>query len=242
METTGTMVNLYTVVGAAILPAFVLLLYVYLKDKYQREPVSQMAKGFVYGILSAGIASILETGLLAWGLVPNEPIGFLGAVWKAFVGAAIPEEFAKLLMLCLLLRNNKYFDERFDGIVYACCVGMGFAATENIIYLFSNLNMWQSVAVQRAIFAVPGHFMFAVAMGYFYSLVYFGDMSWRKASRIFWVPVLLHGTYDGLLFMANLGTMLSGVLLMCFYIFCYKMWQGGRRSIADHLRRDGKVS
>ena len=141
-------------------------------------------------------------------------------------------------MLWLLLRRSKYFDERFDGIVYAACIGMGFAATENIIYLFSNLEQWQSVAVGRAMFAVPGHFFFAVTMGYFYSMIYFGDMSWRKSARIFWVPVLLHGTYDALLMMCEVGTMWSGILLICFYIFCFKMLKYGRKHIAEHLEKD----
>ena len=101
----------------------------------------------------------------------DQPATWIGALWNAFVGAAMPEEATKLLMLWLLLRRNKYFDERFDGIVYACCIGMGFAGTENVLYLFGNIENWQSVAVSRAIFAVPGHFMFAVAMGYFYSNV-----------------------------------------------------------------------
>ncbi|MBO4666440.1 MAG: PrsW family intramembrane metalloprotease [Paludibacteraceae bacterium] len=232
--------NIYVIILAAVLPAFLLVLYIWWKDKYQREPFGQMAKGFVYGIVSAGIAIGLETGLQALALVPGEVTTFFQGVWKAFLGAAIPEELAKLFMLWLLLRRNKYFDERFDGIVYAACVGMGFAATENIIYLFSNLESWQSVAVSRAIFAVPGHFMFAVCMGYFYSMVYFGDMSWRKASRVFWAPVLLHGVYDSLLFVANLGTILSGIILLAFYIFCFRMLKFGRRRINEHLERDKK--
>jgi len=232
------MSSLYTVLFAAVLPPFLLILLVWWKDKYQREPFSQIAKGFLYGVLSAGIALVLETGLQMLSLVPDEPATLLEAIWKAFVGASIPEELAKLLMLWLLLRRNKYFDERFDGIVYAACVGMGFAATENIIYLFSNIDSWQSVAVGRAIFAVPGHFMFAVTMGYFYSMVYFGDMNMRKAYRVFWIPVLLHGTYDGLLFMSNVGTMWSGIILMCFYIFCYNMLRYGQKRIAEHLKRD----
>jgi RsiW-degrading membrane proteinase PrsW (M82 family) len=232
------MSNFYIVLLAAVLPAFLLVLYIWWKDKYQREPFGQMAKGFLYGIISAGIALVLENGLQAIALVPAEVNTFFQAAWKAFLGAAIPEELAKLLMLWLLLRNNKYFDERFDGIVYAACVGMGFAATENIIYLFSNMESWQSVAVGRALFAVPGHFLFAVAMGYFYSMIYFGDMSWRKASRIFWAPVLLHGVYDSLLFIANLGTVWSGIILLCFYIFCFRMLKFGRRRINEHLERD----
>ena len=230
--------NIYTVILAAILPPFLLVLYIWWKDRYQREPFLELAKAFFYGVISAGIAIVFETALSYMLLVPSEPTTLLQATWKAFVGAAIPEELAKLLMLWLLLRRSKYFDERFDGIVYAACIGMGFAATENIIYLFSNLEQWQSVAVGRAMFAVPGHFFFAVAMGYFYSMIYFGDMSWRKSARIFWVPVLLHGTYDALLMMREVGTMWSGILLICFYIFCFKMLKYGRKRIAEHLEKD----
>jgi len=232
------MSSLLTVIFAAILPAFLWVLWIWWKDKYQREPFSLILRGVCYGVLSAFLASLLERLIIEFGFIPEEPQGFLQAIWKAFVGAAIPEEAVKLLMLWLLLRRNPYFDERFDGIVYACCIGMGFAGTENIGYLLGNMDHWESVAIQRAIFSVPGHFMFAVAMGYFYSMLYFGDMSWRDRSRIIWVPVTLHGIYDGLLFMASLGTLLSGLLLLTFYVFCWLMYRGGKRRIEEHLKRD----
>lgn len=234
------MSSLLTVIFAAILPAFVLVLWIWWRDKYQREPFSMILLGVCYGVLSVILAALLERLILEFGLIPEEPQGFLQAIWKAFVGAAIPEESVKLLMLWLLLRRNPYFDERFDGIVYACCIGMGFAGVENIIYLISNMDHWETVAVQRAIFAVPGHFMFAVAMGYFYSMLYFGDMNWRDRSRIFWVPVALHGIYDGLLFMVSLGTLLTGLLVIAFYVFCWLMFRGGRRRIEEQLMRDRK--
>lgn len=230
--------NLNVVLLAAILPAFFLVIYIWLRDQYQREPISQIIRGVLLGVLSAAVAMALEMAISTLGLAPDDPQSFLGAAWKAFVGAAIPEELAKLWMLWLLLRHNKYFDERFDGIAYAVCVGMGFAGTENIIYLFDNLNDWQGIAFQRAIFAVPGHFMFAVAMGYMYSMIYFGDMSWRKRSRVLWVPVLLHGIYDSLLFMVDVGTPLSAILIVTFYVFCFVMFRGGRRRINDQLKRD----
>lgn len=237
-------VNLYRVIFAAILPAFLLVLFIYWRDKNQREPFMQIVKGVLYGVLSAGIAMLLETLLSP--IIPAEPATWLGAVFKGFVGAAIPEEFAKLTMLILLLRNNRYFDERFDGIVYAVCIGMGFAGTENIIYLLSNIDSWQSVAVSRAIFAVPGHFGFAVAMGYFYSMIYFKDMSPRYASRVYWMPVLLHGIYDSVLFMAGTPlsrmTGLSAVLVLCFYVFCWYLLKHSRKKIREHYERDIHVS
>lgn len=223
---------------AAILPAILWVVWIWWKDKYQHEPVSWILRGVAYGVLSAMLAGLVNGVISATGLVPEEPQGLLPALWKAFVGAAIPEESIKLLMLWLLLRKNPYFDERFDGIVYACCIGMGFAGMENIIYLFSNLDRWETVAITRAIFSVPGHFMFAVGMGYFYSMLYFGDMSWHDRSRVIWVPVTLHGIYDGLLFMASLGTLQTILLIPVFYVFCFLMYRGGMRRIKEHLERD----
>lgn len=219
------------IIFCGILPAILLVFYIYLRDRYQREPLGQILKAVSFGVISAGIAIVLESTLKSVGMLIDQPATWIGALWNAFVGAAMPEELAKLLMLWLLLRRNKYFDERFDGIVYACCIGMGFAGTENVLYLFGNLENWQSVAVSRAIFAVPGHFMFAVAMGYFYSKIHFRDMSWSYRSLVFIAPVILHGTYDGLLFMANVTPEMAGLILMAFYMFCFWMFRISRKSI-----------
>lgn len=222
----------YTIVFAAILPAVLLVFYIWLRDKWQREPLSQILKGVLYGVMSAGIAMVAELFVSAIGLTP-EPGSTLGAFWKAFMGAALPEEAAKLLMLWLLLRHNKYFDERFDGIVYACCVGMGFAGTENILYLFNNIETWESVAVSRAIFSVPGHFMFAVVMGYYYSKIAFMDMAFSKRSTILWAPVLLHTIYDGILFSVSVSPSVQGLLALSFYIFVLWMFRHGRKRIKE---------
>lgn len=115
---------------------------------------------------------------------------------------------------------------------------MGFAGTENILYLFGNLDAWQSTAIARAVFAVPAHFMFAVAMGYFYSKVHFREVSWRYRSLIFIVPVILHGIYDGLLFSANATPQMQGIILMFFYLFCFWMFRISRKSIKKQSQAD----
>ena len=90
----------------AVLPAILLVFYIYLRDRYQREPLGQILKGVFFGVISAGIAMFLESALQMMGLVGASATSWIGAIWNAFVGAAMPEEAAKLLMLWLLLRRN----------------------------------------------------------------------------------------------------------------------------------------
>ena len=176
------------------------------------------------------------------GVYPTEATSILGSVSAAFFGAAIPEEIAKFIMLWLLLRKNPYFDEKMDGIVYAVCVSLGFAALENIMYLFSNAESYLSVGIARAIFAVPGHFCFGILMGYYYSLAKFYPKTPTKNKvLILAAPIIVHGLYDSILFIINVTPAISGVLLIVFLIFCHKMWKYGSKSIADHLCRDNSI-
>ena len=228
----------------ALLPAVVLLFYIYRRDKYQREPVSQILKGVGFGVLSIPVTLVLAMligliGLDAWTSLLVHP-----QVSTAFWGAAIPEESAKLLLLWLFLRKNRYFDEHVDGIVYAVAVSMGFAAVENVMYVFQNADNWLSVGVMRALFSVPGHYAFAVFMGYYYSLACFGKPEHRTRNLVLaWVaPVLAHGVFDSLLFLSNVTpSALSGILFVLFFVFCYYMHKYARKRIQEHLLRDRAV-
>ena len=56
--------------------------------------------------------------------------------WSAAIVAPITEEGAKgLFILLLLWFRRRVIDGVLDGIVYAGLVGVGFAFTENILYL-----------------------------------------------------------------------------------------------------------
>lgn len=229
--------NPYTLaVFAALLPVFVLLIYIYVQDKKDPEPVRLLFKGVFFGILSA-LLVILVVGLLQplalLGLSADTPVG---AFAQAFLEAAIPEECAKCLMLWLLLRKNRYFDQRLDGIVYAVCVGMGFAGFENILYLISNLDSLAVVGTMRGIFSVPGHFFFAVAMGYYVSLARFSRNFFKRGYyRILTllVPIVLHVIYDAILMVSNVydGGTLSIVFGSAFFVFCFFLQRTGRRRI-----------
>ena len=208
---------MFLVFIAAILPAIVLIVHIYNRDKWQKEPPRQLFKAFVYGVVSAMIVLLLPS----FGLVSETPGTGIGAqIGNAFSTAAVPEELAKLLMLWLFLRKCKEFDEHMDAIVYAVCVGMGFAASENILYLFSNLDNWLATGIMRALISVPAHFFFAIIMGYYYSLAHFriGKNRTVDAAFALLIPVLAHGIFDALLFISAMNEGIAGVLTLVFLI------------------------
>lgn len=231
--------NNYIILLIALLPVVILVYYIYHKDKKSPEPTGQLVKAFFYGILSVPLSLCMSIPLGLFGVYPAEATSILGSVSTAFFGAAIPEEIAKFLMLWLLLRKNPYFDEKMDGIVYAVCVSLGFAALENIMYLFTNAEAYLSVGIARAIFAVPGHFCFGILMGYYYSLAKFYPKTPTKNKVLILVaPIITHGLYDSILFIINVTPAISGILLIVFLVFCHKMWKYGSKRIQEHLKRD----
>lgn len=226
---------MYLVILAALAPVAVLLWQILRRDAANPEPPRMLAKAFLYGMISTAVTFVLLPFTEALGdLTVLNDTALSVAFKQAFFSAALPEEGAKLLMLWLLLRNNPYFDERFDGIVYAVCVGMGFAAVENVLYLFSNYDSWLSVGIVRALFAVPGHFFDAVIMGYYYSHYHFGTRR-NPATKalILAAPVVAHGIYDGILFSYDIDDGVAVVALILFLIFFNRLKKMGRRLIDE---------
>lgn len=229
------------IIFVALLPIAVLAFYIYHKDKKSPEPTEQLVKAFLFGILSVPVSFCISIPLGIIGLYPVEATSILGSISTAFFGAAIPEEIAKFIMLWLVLRKNPYFDEKMDGIVYAVCVSLGFAALENIMYLFTNAEAYLSVGIARAIFAVPEHFCFGILMGYYYSLAKFYPQASKKNKALILIaPIIVHGLYDSILFIINVTPAISGILLIVFLVFCHKMWKYGSRRIKEYLVRDDR--
>ena len=229
----------------ALIPALVLIFYVVWRDRLHPEPGGQLVKAFFMGFLTIPLALLFASliGQIFMLLPPIEGVGAL--LVTSLMQAAIPEESAKLLILWLFLRRCRHFDEHMDGIVYAVCVGMGFATVENILYVTGSGPQFLkvlSVGLSRAFLAIPGHFAFAVIMGYFYSLASFkGKQTHRKYMLMAWgFPVLAHALYDFLLFVmdAYSNSMWHMLLMMLFFGSFFYMQQLGTRSIAKALSHD----
>ena len=100
-------------------------------DRYEPEPRSLLVLGLGWGAFVATAAALL--------LQLFEPVIFRTThALLATVVAPITEEGSKgLFILLLLVYRRQELDGILDGIVYAGMVGIGFAFTENILYLTS---------------------------------------------------------------------------------------------------------
>lgn len=223
--------------AAAFLPAILLWFYIWKKDT-QKEPTSLLVKAVLLGVAIIIPVAILESGIEAMIFgVEGKPTSLLGTTTMAFVVAALPEETFKLLALWMVLRKNPYFDEHFDGIVYAVCVGLGFASLENIMYVFSEED-WFSTAIVRALLAVPGHYAFAILMGYYYSVYHFVDHSPKVAACVLLVPVLAHGTYDALAMSGIVSPVIGGLSFFVLIYFCVKMHKVAKSKVLTLVEKD----
>ena len=228
---------------AALAPVAVLLYYIYRKDEFQKEPVKELLKAFALGVASTLVSMLISTPMQLMGLFPSFPETVWDAVSISFFGAAIPEEIAKFLMFWLLVRRSRFFDEHMDGIVYAGIVSLGFAGLENVLYLFRS-DDWISTGIMRALFSVPAHMFFGILMGYYYSLVRFDPLT--PSINKFWVlaaPIIAHGIYDALLFVAGvMPEAVYAVLMVVFVIFCNSLRKFASKRIRWHLVQDGVIS
>lgn len=229
--------NFALILFAALLPVVILLCIILFLDRKRPEPAKKLFKAFFFGILSVFLSFCISIPLGELGVYSDEFTTVLGSFGKAFFGAAIPEEIAKFFMLWLLLRKNRYFDEMMDGIVYAACIGLGFEAIENIMYII-NAQDFISTAIMRAI--TPWHFCFGILMGYYYSLAKFVPSGKTKNYILMLAaPILAHGIYDALLMSLEVLPVWMGIpsILFCFY-FCYKMCKISVQKIKEHLEYD----
>ena len=202
----------------ALAPVFVIAFYIWLRDKYEREPLSQLFLALTGGCLISIPVMFAE----GWLGIPLQYLyGYAEAAWHAFVVAAFTEELFKFLALLILFWNNRNFNEKFDGIVYACFISLGFAGVENILYVTDG---GAEIGLVRAFTAVPAHALFGVVMGYQVGLAMFFPQ--EKARRFFLamlLPILLHGVYDFIL--------MSGhpYLLLAFIPYVTFLWFFGLR-------------
>ena len=154
---------------AGVLPALILLYFIYKQDKIEKEPFGLLAKLFIAGGLMTIPAGIAEAFFIPIASRILEPTGSmtLFLLVENFLIIALAEEGFKRLAMRGLTWRHPAFNFRFDGVVYGVAAALGFAAFENVMYIF---GYGLGVAPVRAVTAIPLHCIAGVFMGHYYGL------------------------------------------------------------------------
>ena len=162
-------------------PLFIVFAVIY-SDRF-REPTDLVIKTFVAGIIMCFPAAELNNLI-----IPSYEYAYR---------AGLTEEILKFLVLYFYIMPKSAFNEPMDAIVYGVVVSLGFATFENISYVYLGgleTNSF-SLAIMRAISAIPMHATCGIIMGYFFGLYAFtNSINFLIKSLIF--PIAIHATYN----------------------------------------------
>lgn len=237
----------------AILPGAVLFIFIRWRDRLRPEPVKEILIAFLLGALIILPAIFLEKWIhQIQPLYPDTCPLWLKCTWTGFIAAGFPEELVKILALLLFFRWRRHQNEYMDGIVYAACIGLGFALAENIKYIVMILDneglglTLTSTVVSRALLSVPCHFACGVLMGYFFSYFLFIPVRrWLSLTLALVVPFLFHGLYDALSFIYDYHPILQKywtfVFLFAFFAIFFYVNQLCVKAIRSALKTDSGI-
>jgi RsiW-degrading membrane proteinase PrsW (M82 family) len=204
----------------AIIPGLLILAYVYGKDKVEKEPISMIMKIVFMGAASCLVAGAAEGALQS--VLPQYERGTIQfALQTSFCLAALCEETVKYLALRIGSWKSRYFNYRFDGIVYGVSAAVGFAIYENIMYV---AMYGIQTAIVRAFTAIPLHAFCGVFMGVLYSYSKKASILGKGGSYVLYtilaliVPMLIHGTYDTFAFLGERGTIPLLIFVVILYV------------------------
>lgn len=211
------------VLALGFAPGLAIMIYIFWKDRLNREPLHLLLLCFIAGVFSIIPAIIME---ISFGrLFPElEQGNILQIAIHAFVGVGLIEEISKMYALKKVVWKSNHFDEPFDGITYSVMVSMGFATAENIAYIWqaNEGTTGMATAALRAFTAVPAHASFAILMGYYLGLAkFFPQKSFLYQTIALLLATVFHGAYDFFLFTQEMtgtiiGAMISLVLGLYF--------------------------
>jgi RsiW-degrading membrane proteinase PrsW (M82 family) len=206
----------------SIAPVLIIAMYVYIRDRYEKEPVISLLKALLTGVIIALPIVFIEKLLIDIG---HGLDGIQAALYKGFAVASFTEEGFKYLAFLFFFWNSRNFNEKFDGIVYAVFISLGFAAVENLLYVYEG---GYQVGIIRAVTAVPAHALFGTVMGYHFSYArFYRDRRMRQLLLAFLMPFMWHGLYDFLI----LGQ--KEILIIVFIPVVIWFWINGLKKMKE---------
>ena len=192
-----------------ILPAIFWLTLFLREDRKQPEPKWMISFTFIFGAIGALIALALQLLINFYTPLHIDPPSAASLLVFAFI-----EEFSKFACVYFFVHKKRFFNEPVDGMIYMITGAMGFAALENIFYIFSYSNGdLFGLTIYRFIGAILLHALASGLIGYY----------WLRRRLVFGIVVatLLHWVFNLTVLYSAAGLIVGPAILgvVSFFIF-----------------------
>lgn len=213
-----THLNTIFLIALAFLPSILWLLF-YLRKDAHPESNPMVIKIFLYGMLSALPAILIQFGFFQWSSLL--PFPYLVPLINTFLGVAFVEEYIKYLVARDKVFRTSELDEPLDVMLYMIISALGFAALENILKFLSpavfNLPLQDTLKIATFVF-ISSTFLHALSSGIFGFFLALGSYETKKRGWYFFVglsvAIISHGVYNFLILTENYPLNFVGPLLI----------------------------
>lgn len=196
-----------------VIPSMLILWYIYIKDKSEKEPFYLIIILFIGGIISCLISiliSIISKQYIPYLNMNYYNMNIFEIFVKVFVVITLSEELTKWIINYITIWRNKNFKHIYDPIIYSACTALGFATFENIIYVTNYHNNGIMIAIMRGLISIPSHAVFGIYSGFYLGISKNAYVCDKKDKALKYKilsilsPIILHFTFDILLIKTNI--------------------------------------
>jgi len=137
-------------------PMFLFAGFINWLDRYEKEPKALLGAAFMWGALIAGGGAYIINTVLGLGVyIVTGSEGATDFATASIIAPIVEESLKGLAVLVVFFLFRKEFDSILDGIIYAGITALGFAAIENVLYIYNYgyqeggwSGLWQLVFIR----------------------------------------------------------------------------------------------
>lgn len=191
----------------SFIPCFGYAAIVYWLDRFEKEPAKLLFGAFLWGALVATGGAIIWTSVLQLGIGLLIGDGLADLAGTTLL-APVVEEILKGLAIALIFWIVPHeFDSILDGTVYAAITALGFAATENLLYLYflgyldGGYGEMFALFLLRVVLGGWGHAVYTASIGIGFAA---GRLRRGRSSKLIFpliglmVAIFLHALHNGM--------------------------------------------
>jgi len=223
----------------AFLPPIIYAIWIRNTEKYDREKWKPIIVCFLWGATIAIVASIILELILGISLAISFDDGNIIGLVTAIIIAPFAEELTKPLVL-RTKTVKKELDELEDGLIYGAVAGLGFSATENLLYgwcfLSEGLFVFLVLIIIRSFGGCLLHASATALTGYGYGKTIIRGKSILRVLPFFILAIFVHAFYNFLVSLDIVGLVISLFAALIFVAISIRLVRNKIKSL-DMLNR-----